>query len=369
LTIGHSSTYTFPDSDGSANQFLATDGSGILSWTDLDNTLLSDADADTKIQVEESNDEDIIRFDLGGTEYLRLENGRIEPLNTGRSIFIGEDAGKNDDLSGNNNIFIGHETGDANTSGDYNLFCGNLAGGGNTTGKSNVYLGYFAGAINSTGQNNIFLGYLAGTSETASNKLYIESSASSSPLIYGEFDNDRVVINGNYTDNSNSRTLFINGDIGATSAFNNDSDRRLKTDIQTIPNALDKVLEMRGVTYQWKDGREAGDRMGFIAQEVEPILPEVVDNTNDHYTMQYAPITAVLIEAVKEQQAQIEQLKIENAQLKISNKEIQKSNEQLKTEVAKINQQQSEINQLKGMLQQLQAQLNNSTIQHTVTDK
>ena len=66
---------------------------------------------------------------------------------------------------------------------------------------------------------------------------------------------------------------------------------------------------MRGVTYQWKDGREQGNRMGFIAQEVEPILPEVVDNKNDHYTMQYAPITAILVEAVKELKAENDELK------------------------------------------------------------
>ncbi|MGB0864604.1 MAG: tail fiber domain-containing protein, partial [Saprospiraceae bacterium] len=156
------------------------------------------------------------------------------------------------------------------------------------------------------------------------------------------FDNNRLVINGNDTDNSNNRTLFVNGSIGATSAFNNDSDRRLKENIQTIPNALDKVLQMRGVTYQWKDGRETGDRMGFIAQEVEPILPQVVDNKNDHYTMQYAPITAVLIEAVKGQQAEIEALKK-------ANQKLENSNNELKAQVAKIN-------ELEAMLQQLQTQ-------------
>jgi hypothetical protein len=361
LTIGHSNTYTFPDSDGSANQFLATDGSGVLSWSDLDNTLLSDADADTKIQVEESNDEDIIRFDLGGTEYFKMENGRLDFLNNGQSVFIGTNAGLGDDFSTNVNVAIGYSALKTNTTGvgnmalgsesltlttsSFNTGIGAYSGEKLVSGSRNVFIGYSSGQNITTGGSNIMIGTDAGGSTDVSNRLFIDNSNTDSPLIWGDFSNDRVVINGNYTDNSNSRTLFVNGDIGAKSAFNNDSDRRLKKDIQTIPNALNKVLEMRGVTYQWKDGREAGDRMGFIAQEVEPILPQVVDNKNDHYTMQYAPITAVLVEAVKEQQSEIEQLK--------------KENKQLKTEVAKINQMEQQNAQMKAMLEQIQAKLSN----------
>ena len=56
--------------------------------------------------------------------------------------------------------------------------------------------------------------------------------------------------------------------------------------------------------------------MGFIAQEVMEIIPEVVDNGGDYYSMQYAPITALLVEAVKEQQKMIEVLKTEIEELK-----------------------------------------------------
>lgn len=355
------------------------------NWIDIGkSSLVQDADGDTKIQVEESSDEDIIRFDTDGTEFMRLDNGRIEILNTGESVFIGNQAGDNDDYSNNNNVFIGDESGRYNTTGLLNTFVGASSGTSNTTGRINTFvgassglsnttgefnvfvgvfsgvfnqdgdknicIGYQAGFTNVSGDDNMFLGYQAGYNETGSNKLYIENSNSDSPLIYGEFDNDRVVINGNSSDNSNNRTLFINGSIGATSAFNNDSDRRLKTNIQTISNALDKVLEMRGVTYQWKDGREAGDRMGFIAQEVEPILPEVVDNANDHYTMQYAPITAVLVEAVKEQQIQIEKLTNKNEQQQSENKVLKQRLEELEAQV-------TEINKMKAMLEQIQVQL------------
>ena len=73
--------YTFPTSDGSANQVLQTNGSGALSFGSVSGstpTLISDADGDTKVQCEESSDEDKIRFDTGGTERMRInDSGQV----------------------------------------------------------------------------------------------------------------------------------------------------------------------------------------------------------------------------------------------------------------------------------------------------
>ena len=72
---------------------------------------------------------------------------------------------------------------------------------------------------------------------------------------------------------------------------------------------------LRGVNYKWKDpkNRSEGKQIGFIAQEVNEILPEVVDNSGEYYSMQYAPITALLVEAIKEQQELIEELRKESS--------------------------------------------------------
>jgi hypothetical protein len=96
------------------------------------------------------------------------------------------------------------------------------------------------------------------------------------------------------------------------------SDVRVKTDIETITEPLDKVLKLRGVTFRRTD-KSASDRvmMGLIAQETEPIVPEVVvTNENPksekrygHKSVSYGNLTALLIEAIKEQQEQIEELK------------------------------------------------------------
>ena len=76
-------------------------------------------------------------------------------------------------------------------------------------------------------------------------------------------------------------------------------------------NALEKVLNLRGVYYDKVDELEKGRRAGVIAQEIQEVLPEVVTYAEDidEYGVQYGNITAVLIEAIKEQQTQIEELK------------------------------------------------------------
>ncbi len=213
---------------------LTSDADGNASWTAPETaTILADADNDTKIQVEESTDEDIIRFDLAGTEKWIMKQSRLEPANTGNSVFIGENAGSADDLSDNYNIAIGTSALRNNSSGSANLAIGDFTGYNNSSGKNNIYLGQHAGSYQTTGQKNIilgiysagnsparsfnenvligyeagynvagdanvFLGYKAGHEETGSNKLYIENTNadSANALIYGEFDNNLLAING-----------------------------------------------------------------------------------------------------------------------------------------------------------------------------
>ncbi|MEM6699801.1 MAG: hypothetical protein AAF599_15470, partial [Bacteroidota bacterium] len=87
--------YTFPTTDGTTNQVLTTDGNGTLSWKDETANLekLEDTDGGTKVQVEANSDEDIIRFALGGIEYMRLDSGRIEILKTELPVFRGRVVG------------------------------------------------------------------------------------------------------------------------------------------------------------------------------------------------------------------------------------------------------------------------------------
>jgi len=108
--------------------------------------------------------------------------------------------------TGGHNSAIGANALSRNTTGSYNTGLGSFANWYNEEGSNNTIIGYQAGsgtsAHNKSG--NIFIGYQAGFYETDSNTLYIENSSSSSPLIYGEFDNDLLVVNG---------TLDVNGPI------------------------------------------------------------------------------------------------------------------------------------------------------------
>lgn len=219
----------------------------------------------------------------------------------------------------NYNCLFGNYTGKLLTTGGSNVMTGYYTGYKTTSGSNNVYIGEKSGYENQTGSGNIFLGYNAGYNETGSNRLYIDNSDTTYPLIYGQFDSRMCVIDGTASDNPNNRKLFVYGSAGGTTAWYNDSDKRLKKNIKTIDSALDKVMKLRGVTFEWDGGKryQTGKSIGFIAQEAVEVIPELVDynEENDSYGMQYAPVTALLVEAVKEQNIEITELKKANEKL------------------------------------------------------
>jgi hypothetical protein len=95
------------------------------------------------------------------------------------------------------------------------------------------------------------------------------------------------------------------------------SDANLKNNIAGISNALQKVLNLHGVTYNFKDGKRFGEnrQMGFLAQELEKIVPEAVSSGGEYKSVNYQVLTALLTEAIKEQQKEIDNQRKENAVL------------------------------------------------------
>jgi hypothetical protein len=103
----------------------------------------------------------------------------------------------------------------------------------------------------------------------------------------------------------NTDTISNSGSITSATYFYS-SDAALKEDIQTIENPLEKVQALRGVSYKWKDtGRKD---IGLVADEVQEVLPELVVE-NEHKQMDYGHMIGLLVEAIKEQQKEIEELK------------------------------------------------------------
>ena len=110
--------------------------------------------------------------------------------------------------------------------------------------------------------------------------------------------------------------LTIDMSSAGAATFNNDvtafSDKRLKTDIQPITNALEKVMQMQGVYYKRNDVQDAKTQVGVLAQDIETILPEVVLTAEDDMqtkSVDYGKLTAVLIEAVKQLSNEVTHLK------------------------------------------------------------
>ena len=115
--------------------------------------------------------------------------------------------------------------------------------------------------------------------------------------------------NGNVTMTHSAGALTLNSGVNMKAgAFVTYSDERLKENVETLDNALSTIQKLRGVSYDWKKSGQAD--IGFIAQEVNEVVPALVygDDKNG-YGMDYPSMNALLVEAVKQQQDQIENLK------------------------------------------------------------
>ena len=148
----------------------------------------------------------------------------------------------------------------------------------------------------------------AGTHEgninLASSNLTIKSIVSDKDIIFQGNDGGSAIT-----------ALTLDMSAAGAATFNNDvtafSDKRLKTDVTDIENALDKVQQMQGVYYRRNDVENAKMQVGVLAQDMEKILPEVVLTADDEMqtkSVDYGKITSVLIEAVKELSAKVKEL-------------------------------------------------------------
>ena len=123
---------------------------------------------------------------------------------------------------------------------------------------------------------------------------------------------DLYINNSNEFRFENDGDFHADGDVIAQSTTIS-SDRKLKENIEVIPNALDKVLALNGVSFDWKKTGEKS--AGVIAQEVQGVLPEAVKEVtplkggDSHLSVNYHALTSILIESIKELKAEIEELK------------------------------------------------------------
>jgi hypothetical protein len=204
--------------------------------------------------------------------------------------------------TGSDNVAIGKNTLDNINTENYNVAIGHSALGGASSSNYSTAVGYRAGLLITTGSHNTILGSYTGNQDgldirTLSNRIVITDGGGNI---------------GMYVDNS--QDAHFDGNVIAYSTTI--SDRRLKSDITNISNALDKVGQINGVTFvRNHNGEKAA---GIVAQEIMEVLPEAVksqalplqtgEHDKEYYVVEYDAVTGLLVEAVKELKARVEAL-------------------------------------------------------------
>ncbi len=221
--------------------------------------------------------------------------------------------------NGSSNAAFGYQALNQNTTAGGNTAVGHMALYNNTTGQLNTTIGWISGVASDssaiTGSNNTFLGSGADpstgtlTNATAIGALALVSQSNS--MVLGSINGINQATADTYVGigtNAPTNVFTIGQGHGQAIAdgWATYSSRRWKTNIQTLNDALEKVEMLRGVSYDLKD---SGKReVGVIAEEVGAVVPEVVTfeaNGKDARGVDYSRLTALLIEAVKQQQKEI----------------------------------------------------------------
>ena len=242
------------------------------------------------------------------------------------SNFIGNQAG-NDAINSNESNFIGNQAGYQATGVTGSNFIGVGAGNSASDSSYSNFIGYKTGPnfiANNVGNNNIIIGTNISLPNATADAINIGGVLFGTGTYSTTIGNPSIVpANGKIGINvvtptedldvlNNARFRNIGSTASAGSLYYTAtgvlstavSDARMKTNINPLTNSLDKVKALRGVTYNWLSEPDGALRMGFIAQEVKNVVPELTfvnNNTPEKYMgVHYDNITALLVEAVKE---------------------------------------------------------------------
>jgi hypothetical protein len=234
------------------------------------------------------------------------------------NMFLGHEAGYQN-TTGSQNFFVGFQSGYANLTGADNLFIGSSSGDSNMSGSSNIFLGTLAGETNTTGSSNIIIGYNADVAtDSTSNAVALghDSIASSNEfaladsITYWKFQGDSYTLPTAFP--AASGYVLVSSDAGVMTWEDPSllpSDASLKTSINSISYGLETVHALNPVAYNLvSSGRS---QIGFIAQEVEAIVPEVVGViAGGKKGVQYGQLSAVIVKAIQELDIKVQNLEL-----------------------------------------------------------
>ena len=283
-------TFNMPTADGSDGHFLKTNGSGTLSFaaasaSSLACDDLTEGDAAVTISTSSGN----ITIDAVANNSDIILKGTDGGVDTTFLTLDGSEAGAaafNGAITANAGVIVDNITIDGT---EIDLSSGDLTI--DVAGDIN---------LDADGGDVIFkdAGTEIGRLTNSTSDLVIKSAVSDKDMIFKGNDGGSEIT-----------ALTLDMSAAGAATFNNDvtafSDERLKSDIETITNALDKVMNMRGVTFT-RDGREG---TGVIAQEMQKVMPEVVHDKSEYMSVAYGNLVGVLIEAIKELKEEVDELK------------------------------------------------------------
>lgn len=335
-------TYTMPASRGTANQVMQSDGAGIVSWGDVvasTSNGLSLSGSDARLGGALTQITNVVHagfnlnHNLNGTgDFVIQDNGtnHFEVRDNGNSYFGGSSSWFQTDTSGTqiaslfdigaNGVFA------VNNGGVVQHF---IYGGGTTlfnvqgidtdfqvSGENNGDLFYIDASTDNVGVGTstpIFDIHLkeSSTAESGGGGIAIESNSST--------NNWRIYHSGSHFSFAENgvRRAYVTA---ATGAYMVTSDRKLKKNISEVTQkVLPKLSEINTYTYHYKDQNPSEEKtLGVMAQEVQPHFPELVQTNEDgNLGMNYAGLSVVAIQAIKEQQVQIDTQQNEIEELKL----------------------------------------------------
>ena len=215
----------------------------------------------------------------------------------------------NADISGGRNLTISGEldaasgdfSGNIDVDGTANLDDVDIDG--NTQADGTLTVG-----VNGTGYDVKFYG------DTAGSYLMWDESSNSLNMINSHMSGASATFHGavySMDDASNNISILVPETHSIKAGqFVTFSDATLKKNVKQLDGAIEKVMSMRGVSYEMKKDNRGRAEVGFIAQEMKQVVPEVVYGDKDgNHGIDYGKLTSILVEAVKAQQTQIDELK------------------------------------------------------------
>ncbi|MDY8137943.1 tail fiber domain-containing protein [Aquimarina sp. 2201CG5-10] len=325
LTIGN---YTLPTTDGSSGQVLTTNGTGVVSWSDASENIfeVSNSVVLPNTSVVSISNDDFVFGSISLTDDSGTSNDNHKFFFDKSKAAFRAGAVLDDRWDDANRGYFSFAVGDrTEASSDFTIAIGS------TAKATAIYATAIGSAAEAQANNSVAIGSGAiaySFGETAIGK-HNTTYSPNSTTAWNENDRLFVIGNGeNAISRSNALVILKNGDVGIgdstpdvaldvvgdinyTGTIADVSDRRLKENFKPIDDVLVKIMAIEGLSYTMKDDDKKVREYGVIAQDVQKVFPEmvkVIEKEEGYLGVSYTQLIPVLLEAIKEQQKEIESL-------------------------------------------------------------